>query len=89
MNNLRDRVKIYVTQRKSRISVSGISIGFDWCMIVSIAILLFVGGALYGFLLYRGISDGTAFEIAEPEGVGELTKKRTDIERTVELLNSN
>jgi flagellar basal body-associated protein FliL len=89
MNNLKEKTKIYLTQRRSRVSVSGISIGFDWVVILVLTTLAVVGGAAYGYVLYRGVSTGSAFESAAPEGVEDYGQQREEIGRVVERLNAN
>lgn len=89
MNNLKDRAKVYLTQRRSRVSVSGISIGADWAMVVTLTAVALSAGAIYGYVLFNGVSSGSVFEAAEPEGAEDYAQKRSDIERAVERLGAN
>lgn len=87
MNNLKDKTRIYLTQRKGRVSVSGISIRFDWSIILGVAIVVVLGGALYSYFLYNGVSNGTIFDTTVPEGSEDFEKKRKEIEQVVSELN--
>ena len=57
--------KLFLKKRKQRISLFGVSPSFDWKIILSISIIIFLIGASYISYLYFHILNESLFEVEE------------------------
>lgn len=85
MNNINEKIKLYFKTRKQRVSVSGVSIQYDWAIVVGCAIALIVLSGIYGIMVYRSISGGRAL-VSEGEGVSDADRMNNEIAKVVDRL---
>lgn len=89
MNNPSEKIKLYFRKRKHRLSISGTSVRADWILVVCLALIGAVAGAVYAGLLYKGILSGAAFESGEEVMLPDTEHKKRDISETVEFLRND
>ncbi len=89
MNNLSEKIQLYFRKRKHRISISGTSVQADWILVVCLALVGAVAGAIYAGLLYKGILSGAAFESGEEVQLPDTELKKQEISETVDFLRNN
>ncbi len=89
MNNLSEKIRLYFRKRKHRLSISGTSVQADWILIVCMALVGAVAGAIYSGLLYKGILNGSVFESGEEVQLPDTELKKQEISEAVEFLRNN
>lgn len=81
------KFKLFLKKRKERISVFGLSPGFDWKFLIGVFVLIFSVGIINVGTLYMRVNNGSAFDPGEIEDVSiELNQRMQKIEEVVEKI---
>lgn len=90
MNKLIFNIKEYFKNRKDRISFSGMSIEFDWIIILLWGVLIILVGLFYSIFIFRNISSEEIFNSAlEATTTTEsFDSKMNSITKTVNTLKT-
>ena len=89
MSKFKEKTKLYFKKRRQRVSVSGISIDFDWKVLFSLFILACLASIVYAFWMYYSVATGSFFssETREIEGT-DLETQHQEVENVVRYLQN-
>ncbi len=87
MNNFKEKLKLYFKKRTQRISLSGLSVVYDWYFILFCGIIFTLIGLVMAIFSYRDISNGSVFEGSDtPVESNASQSKSREIEEVVNYL---